>query len=471
MESNYRNRDFEDFIKQNADQYRMFPSEKVWKNIHSALHTRRRWYGFGLALLLLLTVTAVTWVMVSYPVSKNQTVATLIISEDSVLLSRPVDTRDLSTAVMLPFTNESVILPNKPVVTPHTLAVTDNSAVTLQDEEAEKIIVPAVPDQYTGIKSDKAQLLVSVAAPKASVMMPDNDFVPTISDSDLPFETTTNAAPERKPVNLLAFQPAHRQPAYPLTIESVTNDAITRSRKRINWQFYITPTISYRKLAVNRMLENASAIRYTFAMASLSDVNKAVTHKPDMGLQVGTTARYPVTRTMKVLAGLQFNINRYDIKASVYNPEEAIINLNESDGVNSVSTWTSYRNYTGNRSDWLKSFYFSVSMPIGVELRLFGKDKTNFGIAGTIQPTYIIKDRAYLISTDYKNYATVPWLIRHVNVNTGFEAFVNYSSGKTRWQVGPQVRYQVLSSFHNKYPVKENLFDFGMKIGVTINNH
>jgi len=196
MESNYRNRDFEDFIKQNADQYRMFPSEKVWKNIHSALHTRRRWYGFGLALLLLLTVTAVTWVMVSYPVSKNQTVATLIISEDSVLLSRPVDTRDLSTAVMLPFTNESVILPNKPVVTPHTLAVTDNSAVTLQDEEAEKIIVPAVPDQYTGIKSDKAQLLVSVAAPKASVLTPDNDFVPIVSDSDLPFETTTNAAPE-----------------------------------------------------------------------------------------------------------------------------------------------------------------------------------------------------------------------------------------------------------------------------------
>ena len=49
MENN-NNRDFEQFVKQNADQYRMFPSEKVWNGIHNSLHTRRRWYGFGLTL-------------------------------------------------------------------------------------------------------------------------------------------------------------------------------------------------------------------------------------------------------------------------------------------------------------------------------------------------------------------------------------------------------------------------------------
>ena len=91
------------------------------------------------------------------------------------------------------------------------------------------------------------------------------------------------------------------------------------------------------------------------------------------------------------------------------------------------------------------------------------------GIAGTLQPTYILSDKAYLISTDFKNYAEVPRLIRHVNLNTSFETFVNYTSGKTNWQIGPQVRYQVLSSFQNKYPVKENLFDFGVKVGVSIN--
>ena len=76
MESNYDNRDFEQFVKQNADQYRMFPSEKVWKGIHNSLHTRRRWYGIGLAFLIL-TTGIVTWVMLSTSAKNRQVVSTL----------------------------------------------------------------------------------------------------------------------------------------------------------------------------------------------------------------------------------------------------------------------------------------------------------------------------------------------------------------------------------------------------------
>jgi hypothetical protein len=92
-----------------------------------------------------------------------------------------------------------------------------------------------------------------------------------------------------------------------------------------------------------------------------------------------------------------------------------------------------------------------------------------FGIASTVQPTYVIGDRSYMITTDYKSYTQVPWLLRRWNVNTALETFVSYQTGKTRWQFGPQVRYQLLSSFISKYPVKENLFDFGLKVGVSVN--
>ena len=74
MENN-NNRDFEQFVKQNADQYRMFPSEKVWNGIHNSLHTRRRWYGFGLTLLLL-TTGVVTWVMLANS-GKNKLVTSI----------------------------------------------------------------------------------------------------------------------------------------------------------------------------------------------------------------------------------------------------------------------------------------------------------------------------------------------------------------------------------------------------------
>ena len=74
MENNFNNRDFEQFVKQNADQYRMFPSEKVCKNIHHALHTRRRWYGLGLVVLFL-TAGIVTWVMLTPSVRNNGTLS------------------------------------------------------------------------------------------------------------------------------------------------------------------------------------------------------------------------------------------------------------------------------------------------------------------------------------------------------------------------------------------------------------
>jgi hypothetical protein len=260
-----------------------------------------------------------------------------------------------------------------------------------------------------------------------------------------------------------------------LTIESVTN-AFQHKKvsRKISWQLFVTPTISYRKLSVNKsydyLSDNNLPTTANYPFASITDVNKAVTHKPDLGVQLGVAARYPLSKNLRLRGGLQFNINRYDIKAFAYNKEIATINLSTGTGTNSaVSAWTRYRNYSGYKSDWLKNFYFSVSAPIGAELDLIGNKKTSWGIAGTVQPTYVVSDRAYMISTDYKNYAKVPWLVRNMNVSSSFETFINYTSGKTKWQIGPQVRYQMLSSFKNKYPVKENLFDFGLKLGITLN--
>jgi hypothetical protein len=90
MESNFNNRDFERFLKQNADQYRMFPSENVWKGIHGTLHTRRRWYGIALALLLLTTGT-VTWVMLTGPSArKNQVTINKPVTAKAVQKEQPV---------------------------------------------------------------------------------------------------------------------------------------------------------------------------------------------------------------------------------------------------------------------------------------------------------------------------------------------------------------------------------------------
>jgi hypothetical protein len=53
MERNFYNEEFEQFLKQKSDQYKMYPSDRVWANVYGSLHTARRWTGFGIALVLI----------------------------------------------------------------------------------------------------------------------------------------------------------------------------------------------------------------------------------------------------------------------------------------------------------------------------------------------------------------------------------------------------------------------------------
>ena len=468
MESNFSNRDFEQFVKQNADQYRMFPSDKVWKGVNNALHTRRKWYGFWLGFLLLLTGGAVTWVMTSAPALKKQDTAT----SKNILPStagqiKVVSGNEIKQDIenLLPF-NKQQFISETLDHTPNDVSII--GPALLQLPNVKEIEMPANNVQHfdeNGVENEHLSIVNRLTANT------DNNIANTSAGAVSLIDDQKLKEVEAKKLFVIAddVQPARSKDVfYPLTIESVLNAyKFTKTPKKISWQLFITPTVSYRKLSVNKSSDNLSATNYPFA--SVADVNSAVTHKPDIGLQIGLSGRYPLAKNLKILGGFQFNINRYDIKAYTFNGEVATIDLNGGPGNSTISTWTNYRNFNGYKSDWLKNFYFSISAPIGAELKLFGNSKTNVGIAGTLQPTYILSDKAYLISTDYKNYAEVPRLIRHVNLNTSFETFVNYTSGKTNWQIGPQVRYQVLSSFQNKYPVKENLFDFGLKVGVTIN--
>lgn len=439
MERNFNN-EFERFLKENADQYRLYPSSKVWTGIHTALHTRRKWFGLGIVLLLI-----------------TGSLVTLLITNSS---------------------KETVITANKPSIE-NRQAPASNVPAQVGDKRISTNTIKNNALAFVGVKSNEVEIANSrlseteypVAETTSLFSEPTNTLEPLainltdeLTDQDF-FNTQT-------PEKTFSY-PKHLQDnPFNLTIESVLNSYHKRSR-RLSFQFNFTPTISYRKLSANKSFLRSAALQanipYTYA--ALYDINSAVTHKPDMGLELGWTAKYALTKNFKVKAGLQVNVNRYDIKSFNYPSEVTTIALKREggSGVDSIRTISSHRNFNGYSSDWLQNFYFQISIPVGIEVNLIGDDKVQFGVAGTIQPTYILGDRAYLLSTDYKNYVQVPWLIRRWNANTALETYVSYSTGRMKWQVGPQVRYQLLSSFVDKYPVKENLFDFGLKVGISLN--
>jgi hypothetical protein len=468
MQSDFNNRDFEQFVRQNADQYRMFPSEKVWRGIHSSLHTRRRWYGIGLGLLLLLTTGTVTWVMLN-PSSGSKQLITSVpsgLSADNKnitdpgpdnttkeLVRKPAKKTILFTTVsenenLLPLeittqTSTNDIAVNADNSVSETNLITVFNQLPVNNREANHITAPDKPTSITVF---------------AGTVIDDN---PEMFEGQVKKTSTVIAG---KRIDHL-----------PLTIESVVNSFKTTRSKKLSYQLYVTPTISYRKLRENKAYINSDSYQRTVAaaaapynyLASITDVNNVVTHKPDVGFELGLSAGYQATRDIKIKGGIQFNVSRYDIKAFTYNGEVATLALSNGNDMRSVST--NLRNSNGYASDWLQNLYFSVSLPVGFEYRLGESGKTSVNIGGTIQPSYILSERAYLISSDYKNYAQASWLTRRVNLTTSLETFINFKADKLQWQVGPQVRYQMLSSFKQQYPVRENIFDFGIKVGVMFN--
>ncbi len=486
MQRDFNNRDFEQFVKQNADQYRMFPSEKVWQGINNALHTRRRWYGFGLAFLLLLTGTAVTLVMVSTPENKQPDNTAVTVpastldqgnestSANTIQRKRPAPANPALTPIDVPLTPQTEgVFSSEPVTLASTI---DLVAAKTEEQPMEKAATASLPVSVYPTVTAPAAMNAPVTQLNDMAIAVTRGSVNGIS-SDVPVAVNTNTqeTPKQTQPETINSEPRKESDIYPMTIESVVNSyrPVVR-RQTFSLQFYIAPTISYRKLSENKkFLQSAADNGMVPVYAAYSDVNNYVSHKPDMGLELGFAGKYALTERFSIKGGLQFNVSRYDIKAAYdQRRESATIALDGGNfGTNqTITRQTNYRNFNGNDpSNWLKNLYYSVSLPLGAELTFNSRTNSHFGIAATFQPTYVIKDRAYLISTDYKNYLEVPSLVRKINMNTSFETFIAYSTRNIKWQVGPQVRYQIQSSFSKKYPFKENLFDFGLKVGIQLN--
>jgi hypothetical protein len=473
MEDNFNNRDFEQFVKQNADQYRMFPSEKVWKNIHHTLHTRRRWYGLGL-IVLLLTAGIVTWVMLTPSIGNNDSLA---YNPETISQSTATEQKNIKPPILIAAENP---VNNKT----HFISTTDNLQKNLFISTPVNNITGNIENEKNIIASvsSNSNDLVIIATPSGSVELPAKNVVvinkqtiPVKTESNKIFTQLKNSTPLISEIKKEVIPVSEKNNvtekinADPLKIESVVKTKKQNSfGKKLSWEAFITPTISYRDLSENKDFINSAQANNNIINSPAAGINSLVTHKPDMGLQFGFNAGYPITKNIKITTGLQFNVSKYDIRASFSPGEVATIALNVGTGANSVSTISNYRNTGDSKADWLRNLYFSASVPVGVELKLSGNSKTEFGVSGTIQPTYVLSNKAYLISTDYKNYVEVPSLIRRWNINTGFEIYAGFSTGNLNLRVGPQVRYQLKSSFQEKYPVKEHLFDFGLKLGVML---
>ncbi|MFN5762180.1 MAG: hypothetical protein ACK4V4_07120 [Sphingobacteriales bacterium] len=418
--------EFEEFLQENADQHKLYPSDKVWAGIHRSIHQpKTKWsYLFVAMIFMGLGIAGKIFDSQFTLRSTSLTSTTFSLTEQDVRLN-------------------SVLQKMKTV---------DPQKMTDQFPKSAQMISPAQNNEMDMSANQELQGLVNAE-----------------QHVDLDIEKITGQEMIGSNRSIV-LPPLHRN----TTITIPTNRAATpviqdiniKSDKglRLGWQFYISPTTSFRRLSGKGLPYYTNAGNNMTSVFAANDIERSVTHKPSLGFEMGGAITYQATNSVRLKAGLQFNVNRYEVQAFHSVPEVAPMTNNTGSGsINVVST---FRNYSGFSKTWLKNQHIMMSFPIGAEIKLIGNDNISLNIAGTIQPTIVINNQAYMISTNMRNYAKAPSLYREFNVAGGAEAFLSIKRKSLRFNVGPQFRYQLISSYKKPYPISEHLTDYGLKVSI-----
>jgi hypothetical protein len=442
MERKFYPENFERFLKGHADQFKMTPSKKVWHGIYNDLHPGRRWPSIAMSMVFIFTLVIIGHL------NTNNGHYTALPDITPSQISNIVK----SHKVLLKHSNLQERINNN---TP-----TDNINANALSSATPPLLSVIKEDQSSSNNTGSSRLNET----KSSIALENKtEFIPAVENNIYTSNTDkiatssqeiTNKINEETPVEIISnkdIQVSSYIDESPTQIQANTNTIQKRKRNsNVTWMYYVSPSLSYRHFSDN-------------------SINNSVTQKPIIGYEAGTAMSFNLIKKLQFTTGFQLNYSGYNIKANNTHPIVATIILNsETPGQYSAySNMSHYGNSASSELITLKNYNVQASIPIGLQYIFAANENIKIGAAAALQPTFTILDKAYLLSTDKKNYLTAPNLYRSLNMNTNFTTYISFSSNSLNWQIGPQVRYQVLSSYSNSYPVKEHLINYGIRLGIS----
>lgn len=471
----YQEEDFEQFLQQEVDDYRMYPSDQVWKNIRVSVHGTQTWHA--------LTIIAVSIIC-------GLTLSTVAMLHRSKSFKRP----ELLTANLLPkkLSLQSAINANASAKMVNFFEaldpenITEETIAAIQDQQLHTL---STSDQLTShpqettipsthiIEHNTAEHALTPALNSEIIHTVNADFAgATLLASNNKIESTI---PLEKP-NLLnmvsgADKKMMLQNDY---LKNIVPKRILPWKKvsKIGIQFYAAASKSYRTLTdadVKEIIQpNSVSSKSTqtvpMALNYSANVNDIVRHSPATGLEIGVASLYNISRRFKLKTGVQLNIQQYHIEAfKTATKDVNTIDLINNNGIQTINISSFYNNNTGYKSEQLNNKNYQISVPIGIQWEIAKQNNIDLNAEAAVQPSYLLTNSTYVLSTDFKNYTDGNGLLRKWNINTNIGINISYKSGSNLFQFGPQIRYQHLPSYTNQYPIKEHLMEYGIKLGIT----
>ena len=192
-------------------------------------------------------------------------------------------------------------------------------------------------------------------------------------------------------------------------------------------------------------------------------------HNSAFGFEAGAQMNIKLFSKLKFTTGLHLTYSGYKIISNEVHPAFATLILkNSKTGVDYSNSYiTHYGDGTGQAIVELRNYNWQLSIPLGLQYQVYGNNKIQFNVSSNIEPSLVLKSNAYILSSDGNNYVNDPSLLRKWNASSNFGAFVSFKSSKFKWQIGPNVRYQWLSTYQKDYTIKEHLVDYGVRIAIS----
>lgn len=509
--------EFEQLIKEKADQFRMYPSKRVWHSIYNNLHPSRRWPSVVMSLLLLTSL-----MLIGYLNTGDNTINRKINSSPIAKIDNQVNnTKKAESKKQIPaytktqqqpvngydhafddvITNETdfyiytIVKSNRPNYFYTTVPVAE-AAITTAKDNTENKGKDLIQDVDTYIKSNKIFSDIAVVNKKnktnstKSTAKNNNDLLKDDNDDNELNTTVANNSTAKPATDNNDKTDLNKLPAgdkKQITRISAVEDkkALTNEEKawienyallskpvknkwkdNVAFQFYATPAVNYRKLSTKSKGS-------TTAFATTADINKAISQKPGFGFETGLGLTYSFAKRLRFKAGFQFNYTNYNIAADQTNhPVVTTIllvdpNTGYSYSASRTSTTANAYNSTPLQPVTLHNRTYQISVPVGFAYKLSTEKNVDWFAGASVQPTYVFGGNAHIISSDLKSYVSDPSSIRTWNLNLGFETFMNFKLGTYQLQVGPQVRYQVYSTYRKNVALIEKPYAVGLKFGLT----
>jgi hypothetical protein len=468
MDDKFYDNDFERFLQQQVKQHRMYPSDAVWKGIYKQVHGNRKWPGlYFFAILTIAALTVVTVMMETGPV--DQTVQGKIKSVPVVNNLDPAQvTRQVINTINSKQQNgipgsivasigtaNNIINPVDQTIETGSLSeqtVTEQQIVVTGMRNAGEENNPVTIRSTQAADTDKSDAQVAASTKPVAALTPAavaaNKADKAETDEEAITKKNTNPTDEYLEAN-------------PEEIARIQKQPVRVKPSKWQFQFYITPSMSYRQIVDKKPVNN----NYNGPVTAYGvQANKVIRYRPGMGTEFGLGAQYKLTDRVKLSGAFQFNIRQYNIDAYMGNSELATIAVERGTAYNAI---VRYRSSGGYGEAELLNKYHQVSLPLGVEYSIVNSKRFGVNVAAAVQPTYTFSQSTYLLTSDYKSYADGTEFLRRWNINSNLEATISYNTGNLQWKFGPQLRYQHLPNYTAPYPIREYLIDYGFKIGFT----